>query len=813
MVNYNEGFPDVFGLQWLVNHDYKQRVWAGAPPAMFRKPSTLTETVTALRMSAALDPTSRASVPTLIDVYEEGQETTPAFELARLAPVADVAINGWRTDAGASSNLFQRIDDPADQWPAPNTTTETQWIQNTTPFDDYMCSVAATDFHTGGPLVNARIGWVAIEAIMSMSPTGFRKIRCGLNIGGVDYQPAGGNLRDVHHFGSIHPFWFGEINPATNKPWVPADIAAFRSGGTSFIKVRSQAATADAFPRVHAIRLNVHYVTTENRKAVGVWRRPENVGTQRLQAVTTDALITVPSGAANWAKAAAKNYIYVWRQSVSPSVYGPAVADDVRWNGGYQDLGPDGQPPGRAFPLHTNGTAPAPSTRMASKATPHDNFGRPLETWSAAGVAGFAIAEIVAGSPSLDSQPYRMDLADLAIVVPTGNWGQRMTPASTQTYAGFRLPIIPPFADSTLTVRIHRVSDGVQIGGSFTIHAADVGAIKTSSPAGWRYLTGFFSAPATLTASVQYEVRLVAADLGAGDATWIVAAPDCSLAPAASFGGTTNGAVLNSVHNTNRDMAVTLIRQPDPPTGVTATISNQPITTYLADQVPTVQHVQVAWTAPAVGLGGNFRRYDVQRRVDGGTWYTVAHINVAGTVSWLDREAPRNSLCEYRVRAVGLDGRLSNYAQTAVGVTPTAPGMMVVLTSNHDPSLEVVYIYAKESTFPLLGSEAKETVRIHGANNQVVFREHEKRGVGWTVEVVVNQLDLQGKGGIHVLAPLTDIIESTEIPYVAVLDNQGTQILGDVTANDVPFRQPQHRYAAQLAIIPTHDEPVPVEVP
>jgi hypothetical protein len=812
MVSFNAGFPDVFGLEWFVNHDYKSRIWAGSPAPFFRLPTTtVTETISGLRMSAALDPNTRASVPTLIDVFEEGNEQPPVFELARLAAAGDGAVNSWRTQAGASTNLFQSIDGAADQWP--DDAVAAEWVQTTTPFDDYTFSVAATDFHVGGPLVGSRIGWVAIEAIFSMSPAGFRKLRCGLNIGGVDYQPAGGNLRDVHSYGQIYGLWYGEMNPATGLPWKPADIAAFRPGGTSFIKVRSQSANADAFPRVHAVRLNVHW-TTETRVAVGVYSRPINIGSTRLQNVTTQSLITMPAGTANWAKATAKNYVFCWRQSVSPSIYGPSVADDVRWNAGFQDLGPDGKPEGRVFPLHYNDDAPAPTGKMASMAIALDNFGRPQTAFSAAGIAGFAIAPIRSadGQPSADSQPYRMDLADLVSVVPGATYGQRMTPSSTQTYAGFRLPVIPPFAGATLTVRVHRVSDGVQIGGSFTISAADTAAAsKPAGSANWRYLTGFFDSTVTLTSGIQYEVRLISALTGAGVASWIVAVPDASLAPTASFGGTTSGAVVAGVHSTSRDMALTLIRQPDPPTAVTAAISNQPITTYVSAEQPTVEHVQVSWTAPAVGLGVNFRRYEIERQADGGTWYRVANIDNSATVTWLDREAPRDSVCRYRARAVGLDGRLSTYNQSGT-VTPTAPGLMVVLTSNHDPSLEVVYLYDRENSFPVLSTEGNETVRIHGADRQVVFRELEDRGVGWQTRIIVNQLTLAGKGGVHVLTPLLALIRSTDIPYVCVLDNQGSQFFGDVSVADVPQKQPAHRYEAQMTVLPTHAEPVPVDV-
>jgi hypothetical protein len=55
-------------------------------------------------------------------------------------------------------------------------------------------------------------------------------------------------------------------------------------------------------------------VPTENRVAVGVWRRPQTLSSRLVEA-TTDALISVPSGANNWSKVNGTNYLLYSRQS------------------------------------------------------------------------------------------------------------------------------------------------------------------------------------------------------------------------------------------------------------------------------------------------------------------------------------------------------------------------------------------------------------------------------------------------------------------------------------------------------------------
>jgi hypothetical protein len=380
---------------------------------------------------------------------------------------------------------------------------------------------------------------------------------------------------------------------------------------------------------------------------------------------------------------------------------------------------------------------------------------------------------------------------------------------------GLRLPVIPPAAGtSTLTATIHATAGGAQQGGSFTITAAEVRAIAAGT-GGVRYVTGFWAGGnPTLTAATQYEIRLSVT----GSADWIVFAPDCSIGAGTGFGGTTNGALIAGAHVTTRDMSVNLIRQPNAPTGVAAALVNVPITVaYVAAQVPNRQRVNVTWSPPGSGMGSLFFRYELERRLDGGTWVRIANLYQAAAASFPDYEAPRATLAEYRIRAVGKDGRISAWAATAGGVTPTTSGLLVILTSNHAPFLEVVYFYDKESSYPILSNARDETLLIHGADDSVVFTERENRGIGWAVNIWLNQVVLSGKGGVAVLTALLALIRpaadgSLPVPYVCVLDNQGSRFMGHVSVEEVPQLQPQHRYTAQLQVIPTHSVPVPVEV-
>ena len=503
MPNWNPSAPEVLGNEWFSNIGLTARVWAGAPPGMARLQSTAAETIISLGMSATVNHLLQESAPTLVDIIEEGNESIPLFKMASLVPNGDGVNDGWTTNTGGTTNLHLAVNEDVTKWGAPSQSpARADWIQTTGTLNAYSASVDASSFAAGGANQNARIGWVAVQAIHGAN-TGFRKIDTKLAIAGDTWAPAGSGLRDVHGFGAIYQYWWGEINPATGKPWLPADIAAFGPAGTSRLWIRSHGTVTTAqYPLCYAIRLHVHYQPVENRVAVGVWRRPEDLPDRLVTAaVGAGDIITLPGGAANWSKLSGRNYLFYWRQSVSPSEYGAVVADDIRWNYIRQHLGPKGQPPNYA---------PPPGGILALDGIAHDQFGRPEHGFVSDGTSAAAIALGRSDlGTSIDSQPYRLDLTDLEEVTTTQKLGQRITPGTSTSYLGVRFVIVPPdkhATDPTLTVTINRVSDSVQMGGTFTITAAACRVLPVGI-GGWRYVTGFLSSGAALVSGTAYEIR------------------------------------------------------------------------------------------------------------------------------------------------------------------------------------------------------------------------------------------------------------------------------------------------------------------
>lgn len=532
--------------------------------------------------------------------------------------------------------------------------------------------------------------------------------------------------------------------------------------------------------------------------------------TSRLTNVTTDALLTMPAGTAGWSKLSGRNYLFYWRQSVSPSEYGPVVADDVRWNMTYQDLGPVGQPAGIAF---------APGGIIATRRIAHDQFGRPATEFPSTAAApaigsGAGLVMVRADAAfSTDSQPYRLDITDIGVVKSTQKLGQRITPSSSQSYLGVRFPIIPPATGApTLTVTVNRVSDSVQMGGTFTITAAACRALPAGT-GGWRYVSGFLASGASLISGTAYEIRVTTSTGG----DWLMGMPNCSLGDTASFGGNTNGGFVGATHFGDRDLAITLTRQPDAPTAPTIALTNTAVTTFAGDAT-TIRHIQVGWTLPAVGMGANFARYEIERSLAGGNYERVANIRTAAINVWTDFEAPRGVAATYRIRAVGIDGRFSQWATTG-SVTPvdTAGRAMLILSSNHS-ALNFLHLYEitdsgdAETVYPVLSTERDETIAVHGADYQIVFMEAEDRGVGWRTRISLRNTVLAGAHGLARFDPLLDLVRTLTVPYLCVMDHQGNRIFGHVSVSEGTQIQPDWRYSIQLDVTPTHTAPVPAEV-
>lgn len=570
-------------------------------------------------MSATADTAVTTTLHTVIDVIPEGDENPGPVQTVDLTPNGTTSIGTWTDLSGGTTNLYLDVDDDID-WP--DSTVAATGIQDTGGFSNILFTFDASAFDTGGALDGARVCGVSIATVAGAN-TGFRSIRFELETGGSAFNLLGGaTAQQVHGFGAIYDFGFGELNVDTTLPWVPADVVEFDTTGTWTVRVRSQSASVSNYPIVYALALRVHYIETENRVAVGKWQRPTSVSSTVIEP-TTDDLISVPDGTADWAKTSGENFLFWWRQARSPYLHEASSASDVRWRLLRQALGSAGNPPGEVFPLTTTPSSATPGDDvLAGDILTSDSYGLPAgphtpPEFRADSPSAAAIVLNLAAGVSDDSQPYApWPVADAATFGGSDTVGQEVTPSATASFLGVRTVVHPPSSGGgTFTAAVYRVSDGQQIGGQLSITADEVRSlpeiplVTSVNGEGGRFIEGFLSAAATLASGVDYEIRLAASG-----GEWTAYAPFKSIGPAASFSGASSGAYIGGSLDTDRDLLVNLLVQPDPPQNVTAETVDVATDTYLCS-ADHVEHVQVTWDPGATPLGVGFDRFEIERQI------------------------------------------------------------------------------------------------------------------------------------------------------------------------------------------------------
>lgn len=804
------------GLEWFPVYRALVNIFSGPFRAQVLR-STSAQTVTALRH--AIGPVQSQGNPlrTLVDVYPLASliAAPPVpYAVTSYAPNADGFVSGWTNQAGSGTNLWQSIDDPV-QYPPLGTDRIRTF--STTPAE-YRFHVASGAF----PLT-ARVHRLNIQAVIgreAVSGSAGRQFAFRLYYvpTATFYSPTP-NLW-APYFGQLVTIDCGEINPQSGLPWSPQDIREF-DGGNWQVRVES-VATAACGSQIPTIALQVYSTDPDPRVAVGAWARPAGAPGPL---VTTDALVRLSAGAwvADWLKANAQDYAFLWRYANAKAVTGTAtLAQDIQAAYAGAEVG-------------TPASQPSPVPGMHSRIVTVDSLGRPTSVSHESNLNA-RLDLIVAGAVADDSQPYRIDTGDTITqpskrdVAPSGTYiAQRMTPAANQSYLGVRFVCRPPTktfpdADSAvLEVTVNRVSDGLQMGGSLVLAAPQVRAGQEMPNApGWHYVEGFLSAGAALIAGTQYEVRFTPT-AGPPNLPWSLMAGRQDGTPSANvagFGGATDGIIDDGVADATYDIGVVLQLQPAAPANVAASVVP---TEQSGDScfctVKLVDHVVVEWTATS--LGADFARYEVERlEEDSGTWELVAvvvseDINpFLGTSvnKWTDLQVPRNRAAQYRVRVVATSGAVSEWVTTEF-VTPQSYGCEVIFTSNADPSLTLVYDREPRVRMLDMNNASNVLARIYGAYGHVSFAEQEDRGVALRMRIVANfgrqPTDDAGRdiGAEAVFEPLRRVARAMSsttnpVPYVCVLDYEGNRRFARLELEVMDYENPGWRYHADVDVTP-----------
>jgi hypothetical protein len=815
---YNPNLPVALGLEWLANIPSNHIVGPSFDVFVQRLRSTAVETIGVVR--ARVDGNAAVSAPlyTVMDIIPAGSER-PTVTRMTFLPNEDVTLgtlpdNVWLDATGSIVDGWNKINDAPVVLPIDSDGLHVRSTANAFPV------VGRFRLDMSALPANARILNVSIVAVDSVTGPALASTYMGyaLRNGGNVYVPPN-SVFGTQVFGDQRLIDCGEINPLTQLPWSRADLASFDTPGGWELEIQgTTSASGNARSTVWKLGLQVDLVTVENRVAIATWQRPGG-------AIAGDVDLPVramPANTPNWAKPGSGVFSYLWRSALAPLLFGTSpVAQDVRWLLMSQNLGPTGIPPGAVVP-------PVPSMRGYRVSV--DGFGIPTEAVDHAsnGIGHEAAAlalRTTAPATSDDSQPYfiRPGLPDLLVATNTNTVAQRIRTNTNGNYLLVRFPVVPPATgNSVLTVTVNRVSDGVQLGGAFTITAEAARALPDMPVGSAKYVQGALASVAALVSATQYELRFSSSTADG----WVFVVPrSVAAGDSATYGGSADSARNGGSVLTAQDMAATLLIQPAAVTGVEATrhrIMLDPDNlcgTHFRDVVV------ISW-ASYTALGVSFSHFEVERLVDDGsdTWVPIKRVTPESRVSVVDDEPPRFRPVKYRIRPVATTAAFGEWASSGF-VTAEAERNEWVLTSNAAPELSLVYNTEASDTFDMNDHEGDTPMRIAGAPYVTMFVDPEPRGVAQAVTFVVNfgrqPRDALGRpiGRKAVFEPLRRLTRAVgaplgddpQIPYIAVLDSEGNTTYGFVTLGRATRSMPGWVYKIPAVIVPLTDTPVVID--
>lgn len=510
-----------------------------------------------------------------------------------------------------------------------------------------------------------------------------------------------------------------DYNPNTGKPWTIADVEKFDT--VDEIGFSAYATSGGLTTYIYQMWLEIEHVP-EQRLGTGV-ATITAAGWQLFDLLT-------PTGVATWVKANGTEYLYTIRR-----LSGTGTA---------------------AFRYLDAGVA---LDKHAGYAPSFMDIGGALAAKGPAHTYQYAILPTLVGpTTSVDSEPYA--LRTLAAVY-TGHTVESEFLGVAANYGVVKAIVAAQAGtpSASLTVKIKRRSDNVQMGATMTFTAAE--------------LTGTITDPRAITlritpvalAAVQYYVEF--STTAANGSGWVVVVLDTAgSGNSATYGGTTQAATIGGVESTSQDGAVTVAQIPSPPTA--------PISTLLT-AANGHQYVRLSWSQ--TGLGANFLHYEVERN-DDGTWRQIAAIATESVVVFDDYEGKRGVLASYRLRVQHINTVESEYTTTVVA-TPQANGCLVALVSNESPSLNLAYNDSDPRQYQT--RDHPVVVDLYDRDGAASFRSLELRG---------DEFDLQlflGGGnpasptyiapaavGRQAFQPLLNLARA-QLSYVCVLDSDGNR--------------------------------------
>lgn len=701
-------------------------------------------------------------------------------------PNQDVSFTGWTTNTGATSNLYQQIDDR----------TETEWITN-----NYGPGAGNNYGYFGRvdtgalSLTGRRILGVRLRArVVRAFADNYTQVTLGLSI---DVSPGG------MFTAQSMPFWLPmwqwttieytwTYNPVYLRPWTIADVQQFDTSDEVAIMPYSFYGAGNitcywlemeviTCPETRLAFSGFSQLTSgDNDKHIRTDRSWLNPAT--LPGSLFDAELKTPTGG-SWTKDSSGRHLYVVRRMSDSGAISLPTLDAVT----EQPLAGSGP---RSF-------APIldPTYGYVTE------MGDPLtQIWS---LGQYRSTNVF----SVDSQPY--SIFGEALVYTGQDAEQEVSGAAATLYGLVRFLVKPRSATANLDIKIKRRSDNVQLGTTYTLDPDDVDPATLLDDAdfialenGWYLAQVQLGTPATLAAATQYYVEFSSA--AASGSPWAIGLLTSHLSDDAgatlqgvgSYNDATDRALANGNELDRYDLPVTIATLPATPTGFAATLDSDALPGETVCGTDAIPFVHLAWTGSAT------MSQELDRSEDGGiSWARIAELPASGATSYVfdDYEGKFGITPQYRVRQRRADKAVSLWTATASIAKPFSTCPTLFLVSNFAPSENTAIDYDARKGIAFLEADDVVFHAVYGRDGQLTAQPTEERGLTYSIDVTVAADDRTSAAGrgIDAFATIRGIARA-RIPYVCVLDHYGTRIFATLRVPQGEIIEPERLYTAPV---------------
>ncbi|OJF15385.1 hypothetical protein [Couchioplanes caeruleus] len=408
----------------------------------------------------------------------------------------------------------------------------------------------------------------------------------------------------------------------------------------------------------------------------------------------------------------------------------------------------------------------------------------------------------------------------------------------TYVWAVFYARHTPGTVDPLTVAQADLHDESAAVGPSGQISVADFDQLPEVAN-GWKKVTVRLEPPVILTGD-DSPLRFRFSSAGDASAPWQVLGADSnpaaqvsSPASRASFNGESDFARLDNQPDTSADLALSLVRDMDPVTGLTVTSQVQDLAVVDADfcwpgdRVPTgIRYHRLRWDPINSSMVRGWAHYEVQRQDDmyGEAWEVIARVAEPHITSIDDYEARVGVTTRYRIRAVHRTG-IGGPWTAPVTATIAAPGVtgrnvdsgVLIMTSNHRPAANLAYVMSwdrrspEEFTFPEAGQVDLQA--MYGRDYRVVMRPVERGGVEFARTVLVNAAAIPAGSLDAGFRQLRDLAWES-VPYVCVRDELHHRWLSTVLVPSASVRRRpgrSHLQLAQLTVVEVTSTPAPLD--